>query len=99
MKFSTLAAIAAVILGIGFVVTIALGNVSNTKRKWKFWPEKSENFREKSFPGGGDMYGTQNKCFNPSWKIFSVFFETLEKFSEFKEKFDNNMKSKNFIKF
>jgi cytoskeleton protein RodZ len=41
MKFSTLAAIAAVILGIGFVVTIALGNVSNTKSKVEITPSQS----------------------------------------------------------
>jgi len=33
MKFSTLAAAAAIILGIGFVISIALGNASTTKSK------------------------------------------------------------------
>lgn len=38
MKFSTLAAIAAIVLGIGFVVTIAVGNVSETKSKVEIAP-------------------------------------------------------------
>jgi cytoskeletal protein RodZ len=41
MKFSTLAAIAAVVLGIGFVVTLALGNVSSTKSKVEIIPTES----------------------------------------------------------
>ena len=41
MKFSTLAAIAAVVLGIGFVVTIAVGNVSNTSNKVEITPTES----------------------------------------------------------
>jgi cytoskeleton protein RodZ len=41
MKFSTLAGIAAAILGIGFVVTIALGNVTNTDNKVEITPSES----------------------------------------------------------
>ncbi len=41
MKFSTLAVIAAVVLGIGFVVTIAIGNISNTNNKVEIKPSQS----------------------------------------------------------
>ncbi len=40
MKFSTLAVIAAVVLGIGFVVTIAIGNISNTNNKVEIKPSQ-----------------------------------------------------------
>ena len=41
MKFSTLAAAAAIILGIGFVISIALGNASTTKSKIEITPSQS----------------------------------------------------------
>ncbi len=41
MKFSTLAAIAAVILGIGLVVTLAVGNITNTNNKVEIKPSQS----------------------------------------------------------
>ncbi len=41
MKFSTLAAIAAAILGIGFVVTIALNNASTSSNKVEITPSES----------------------------------------------------------
>ena len=41
MKFSTLAAIAAVVLGIGLIVTLAIGNISNTKGKVEIAPTES----------------------------------------------------------
>ena len=41
MKFSTLAAIAAVVLGFGVVVILAVGNVSNTKGKVEIAPSQS----------------------------------------------------------
>ncbi len=50
MKFSTLAAIAAVVLGIGFVVTIALENVSETKSKVEITPTVSATPTTSSAP-------------------------------------------------
>ena len=41
MKFSTLAAIAAVVLGIGLIVTLAIGNISNTKGEVEIAPTES----------------------------------------------------------
>lgn len=41
MKFSTLAAIAAVILGIGLIVTLAVGNITNTNNKVEIKPSQS----------------------------------------------------------
>ena len=41
MKFSTLAGAAAIILGIGFVISIALGNASTTKSKIEITPSQS----------------------------------------------------------
>jgi len=41
MKFSTLAGAAAIILGIGFVISIALGNASTTKSKIEIKPSQS----------------------------------------------------------
>ena len=50
MKFSTLAAIAAIVLGIGFVVTIALENVSETKSKVEITPTVSATPTTSSAP-------------------------------------------------
>ena len=41
MKFSTLAAIAAVVLGIGLVVTLAVGNITNTNNTVEITPSES----------------------------------------------------------
>jgi cytoskeletal protein RodZ len=55
MKFSTLAAIAAVVLGIGFVVSIALNNASTTNIKIQIKPSQSAspNTSESSVPTTG----------------------------------------------